>query len=499
MKNKFLNKYIGLVYIAFIAIAMSGCVQEPSYFPKGSDQLVIADYVLTHPDKFGEFGKLLESTKLSSILSVRGPYTLFLPTDEAMKAYYKELGVTSLDELDAQTKMDLVYNHLVATNIKAGDIGLGALRDTNALGDFIVTEFQGRDIVLNKESKIVNQDVVTANGYIQVIDKVIKPLTLSVYDKLVANPAFSIFAEGLKRTRLKDTLSIIKFIYNPTTGRQARNRYTLFAVPDTLFKRFGINNIDQLIAKYTGRPDSITFLNNGFYRYMEYHCLTETYYLSTFSKNTQVYPILSRDNNVSVTIDTDYKINYDTQTKQYTGFYVSQSNIPAKNGAIHTVNGLMPVYTPARVTFEFETTDYLDIKQGEWYQKHYMKWPGSVGLTQFAKIKFQGDYLQYYYKLNQYDLVKNDMLNMNGYFWCEITTPKIMKGKWTLTGGLWTNWCDYVVYVDGKKYNTIAKSAAYKSTWADLNFETTQEHKIKIVNTTWGILFWDRVIFTPVR
>lgn len=499
MKNKLLNKYIGIVYIAILSIALFGCVQEPKLFIKGSDQQVITDYILTNSDKYGEFGKLLESTKLSSLLSVRGPFTLFLPTDEALIAYCKEHGVNSVLDLDAKTQTDLVYNHLVANEILAGDIGLGAIRDTNALGDYIVTEFQGTDIVLNKQSKIIDQDVKTANGYVHVIDHVIDPLTLSVYDKLEPNASYSLFVEGLKRTGLKDTLQINSFIYNKATGKTARTRYTIFAVPDTLFHRMGINTIDQLIAKYTNDPGSIKILNNGFYRYMEYHCLKETYYLSSFSSGTANYPILSSDNNVSITIDTDYKINLDATTKKYTSFYVEQSNIPAKNGAIHTINSLLPVIEPLPVAFTFDTTDYFDMKQGDYFGDHYMKWPGTVGLTQFAKIKFAGDYLQYYYKIN-HNLRNDDCLNMNGFFWVEITTPKIMKGKYRITANLWNNWIDYIVYVDGKKMNTISKTApANSTTWAEVNFDTTAEHTIKVVNISWGILFWDTVVFTPIR
>ena len=52
------------------------------------------------------------------------------------------------------------------------------------------------------------------------------------------------------------------------------------AVPDTLYQQNGINSIEDLINTYTDEPDSITQLQNDFYRYMEYHCLGGTYYLS---------------------------------------------------------------------------------------------------------------------------------------------------------------------------------------------------------------------------
>jgi hypothetical protein len=146
--------------------------------------------------------------------------------------------------------------------------------------------------------------VITANGVLHHIQKVLDPVSKSVFEVLEEMPAFSLFTEGLRRTNLKDTLNMIDF---PFGKRMARTRFTILAVADTTFNRYGITNIDQLIAYFTNAPDSITHIRNGFYRYMEYHCLAETYYLNEF--NTRLYPILSYDNNVSVTVDTDYKLN----------------------------------------------------------------------------------------------------------------------------------------------------------------------------------------------
>lgn len=496
MKNISKRKIAGLGYAMALALFLFGCVSEPVLWNLRSQDQVIADYVTTNPDRYGEFGKLLQSTGLTSLLSVRGPFTLFLPTDEAMKQYYKEHNVSSADELDEKTKRDLVYNHLIVNEIQSGDIMLGALRDTNALGDFLVTEFQGSDIIVNKQAKIIKRDIQAANGYVQLIDHVIDPVTVSIYDKIAQDPSYTLFAKGLERSGLKDTLQTIKFLYGK---RNARTRFTLLAVPDSTYHRYGINTIDDLISRYTSSPDSATYLNNGFYRYMEYHCLMGTYYLSDFT--TKLYPILSSDNNVSVTIDTDYKLNLDKKTSKYTSFNVDQSNVPAKNGAIHSLTDLLPVVQPDPVTMTFETTDYFDMKQGDYFGKYYMKWGGDVGLTQFAKIKFEGDYLQYYYKNHDTgELLNWDCLNMNGFWWIQITTPKIMKGNYKVTSNLWSGNIDYEVYIDGVKTATVAKSDPAKTTsWGEFNWTKTEEHTIKVVNISWGTLFWDTVIFTPIK
>jgi uncharacterized surface protein with fasciclin (FAS1) repeats len=479
-------------------VILFGCAQDPVLWKVKSDEQVISDFIATNADQYSEFGKLLESANLTRLLYVRGPYTLFLPNNEAMKAYYKEKGVSSLEELDSNFKKNLAYTHLIVNEIQTSDIGLGALRDTNAIGDYLVTEFNGPDIIINKQSKIIKRDIRASNGFIHLIDQVIDPVTLSVYDKLASDPSFSIFTEGLKRTGLKDTLQVIQF---PFGMKSARTRYTILAVSNSVYNKFGINTIDDLISTYTDIPESITSLKNGFYRYMEYHCLGSTYYFSDFAPGTKLYPVLSSDNNVSITIDTDYKLNVDNTTKLYTGFDIPNSDIPAKNGAIHSINGLLPVNQPQPSTIVFETTDYFDLKQGDYFGKYYMKWSYKEDeKSPFAKIQWGGDFLQYYYKNHDTGDLRNwDCLNMNGFWWCEIITPKIMNGHYMMTSNLLTD-ANYLVFVDGVQTATIKGTDPEKITsWGEFNWDTTTEHKIRVVNITWGTLFWDTVIFTPIK
>ncbi len=495
MKNLSLFKMVELPIIVLLVIVLQiSCTQEPQLWKVQSEQLVITDYVKSVPEKYSEFETLLQNADLTDLLSIRGPFTLFIPTNDAMKAYYKQIGKNSLSNLSVAEQKELAYNHLISNQISTGDVQLGALRDTNALGDFLVTEFSGSDIIVNKHSKIIDRDILCANGICHAIDQVIAPLKSSIYDVVAADPAYKLFAEGLKVTGIKDTLQVIRF---PFGKKSARTRFTVLAVPDTVFNRFGIHTIEELIAMFTKAPDSVTYLNNGFYRYMEYHCMAETYYLS--SLNTQLYPILSYDNNISVEVSTDYKLNVIKKTGKYTGFIVPSSNIPAKNGALHTINGLLPVIQPDPTVFTFETTDYFDMKQGDYFGKYYIKW--SDGQNTFAKVKWEGDYLQYYYKNhNTGDLMNWDCLNMNGFWWCEITTPKIMKGQYKITSNLWSGQMNYEVYVDDVKTADILITDPAKSTsWGEFDWKKTEEHKIKVVNTTWGMLFWDTVIFTPIK
>ena len=495
------------IYMLFIILVFSHCNDKIQVPPKTNDELVMSEFIANNSD-FSEFNGLLKSTGLDDLLSIRGPYSLFLPNNSAMKAYYTEKNISSFADLDSLDRRELVLNHIVAKEFSISDYQLGSLAEKNALGDNIVTEFQGAEIIIDKYSKIIKRDTRVSNGTIQIIDKVLEPIKLSVYDVLAANSSYSIFAEGLKRTGLKDTLQVISFKYGQN---YARTRYTILAIADTTFNRYGINSIDDLINRYTNRPDSITFSNNGFYAYMDFHCLDKnSYYLSDFPDAATLYSVLSKNNNVQIkVVNGDVEINADPVDGSYTGIYVEQSDIPAKNGVIHAINKLLEVSAPAPTTLIWEVTDYFDLKQGEFYLKHFEKF---FDTAQFAGIRWEGEYLQYYIKAasDAQTELNDDCLNMIGFWKIEVTTPRIMKGHYTVAGRVWTG-VAFAVYIDGEQ-KAIIKTAdvgtVKSSTSADpialFNFgdvvwTNTTEHKIKLVALASCTLFWDRVEFNPVK
>ncbi len=482
-----------VIFIFIFALLLTGCKEDPILWKVDSTQQVITEYVESRED-FTEFASILKETGLNSLLSVRGPFTLFLPNDSVMQLYYAEKGASSYLDFTVDELKELALNHMVPIQVESGEVGLGALRELNGLGDYLVTEFRGSDIIVNKESMVIKRDIRAANGVIHHIDRVIKPVTRSVYEVLAGDPSYTLFSEGLNLTHLKDTLNVIDFQYGQ---KQARTRFTILAVADTTFNRHGIFTIDDLIAHYTDAPDSITFIDNGFYRYMEYHCLGGTYYLNTFE--TQIYPILSYDNNISVTVTDDYKLNWDKLADTYTGFLVELSNNPGKNGTVHTIADLLPVFQPEPTTIVFETTDYFDMRQGDYFGKYYARW--FDGQNTFQYIKWEGDYMLYYFKDHDTGkLLNDDCLSMSGWWWVEITTPKIMKGKYILTSNLWSGNITYAVYVDGVNTALIDINDPAESTpWGEFNWTQTEMHTIKVVAKSPGLLFWDTLIFTPSK
>ena len=161
--QKTFSSYKWLVlFVSLQGLIISSCKEKPVLWKVDSTEQVASDYIKSKPE-YSEFAKLVEVTGLEALLGIRGPYTIMLPNNDAMFAYYKGKGVNSLMDFDEKTRKKLALNHIITNEIPTGDFGLGALRDTNAIGDFLVTEFQSSDIILNKESKIIKRDVRLAN------------------------------------------------------------------------------------------------------------------------------------------------------------------------------------------------------------------------------------------------------------------------------------------------------------------------------------------------
>lgn len=483
-----------------IAFLLTSCQSNVQLWDIKPDEMVISQFVESNPD-FSEFNDILEATGLKRCLAVRGPYTLFLPDNQAMFAYYKLKNVISFTDFSKSFQKELVYNHIITFEIPTDEIGLGALKKINAIGDYLVSEFDGPDIIISKSSKIIKRDIRTSNGYIHVVDRVLDPVIKDIFSIISSNPSFKIFTDGLELTGIKDTLQLISFPYGKTV---VRTRFTILAVADTIFNRYGINNVGDLIKWCGASPDSLTHSNNPFYRYMEFHCLNGCYYLSDLK--TGLYPVLSADNNIMFTIDTDYKINFDKKTKKYTGFNIPASNTPAKNGALHSINDILPITEPEPFKVIFETTDFLDFKQGDYYLKYYERF--FDGNNTFYKIKWKGDGLIYFYS-ELYDNLKNhDCLKMYGWWTISVTFPKVMKGKYKiwLFQPDWPEITSSVVYIDGiLTHNVYYGYAGGTGVSGGLQligeavFPTTAEHTITLRNIASGELFWDYVIFDPIK
>lgn len=120
---------------------------------------------------FTTLAKALEAAGLVDMLSGKGPFTVFAPTDEAFAALPKG----TLDELllpenrERLTKVltyHVISGEVLSTDLKAGEV-------TTVEGSPLKISLT--DGVMVNDAKVVTPDIKASNGVIHAIDKVILP------------------------------------------------------------------------------------------------------------------------------------------------------------------------------------------------------------------------------------------------------------------------------------------------------------------------------------
>jgi uncharacterized surface protein with fasciclin (FAS1) repeats len=352
----------GLTFMLF-----TGCKEEiePETFFE-EEELLISDYLEEHIDEYSSLLRVLEITGIKPILNAYGHYTFFAPDDTAFEKYCQEKGCSGVDEFDTEFLKDLIKYHLLNVEIQTNFLPNGALPDTTYSGDNLVFTFSEggiQTILINGESTIIERDIKVENGRIHKIDKVLDPVTVSMYAKLSDLDEYGIFSEALEITGLDDTLDII---YIPLTeDDNIRGRFTLFVESDEVFQNAGIQDISDLTDRFSDTPDP-TDKQNGLYRFIAYHILPGKYFLNNLDSFN--YATLAENKLINVKIENEIYLNYRQieQEGDTSEFYVSiledESNKGVKNGVYHSIDKMLEVYDPAPVYQIFEFTDYQGIE-----------------------------------------------------------------------------------------------------------------------------------------
>jgi len=134
------------------------------------------DIVATAINTEGEFTQLvaaLGAAELVTALQAEGPFTVFAPTDAAFNA----LGDTLTDLLLPENKdqlADILLYHVVEGAVGAADLTDGASVETLSEGNSVTFDLSGETPKVD-DANIVATNILTTNGIIHVIDKVIIP------------------------------------------------------------------------------------------------------------------------------------------------------------------------------------------------------------------------------------------------------------------------------------------------------------------------------------
>lgn len=255
---------------------------------------MMIDHMETHPDTFSSYltilGRVHPSNRSAStmreLLSARGNYTCFAPTNEAIQLYLDslvsigEIEDTNLETLSDSIAESIAFNSIIDTgnssayastlfddplptnnmNDRPMRVTYGVSYGLSTTGD--TTEVT--DIYININSKIIEKDVEVENGYIHVIDHVISPSNATVGDLIESTENMQFFGELLQLTGWdKEITSYRDYDYDEKdeagttytgssgswSGKYPEHRYykyTVFAENDSVFEANGITDVESL-------------------------------------------------------------------------------------------------------------------------------------------------------------------------------------------------------------------------------------------------------------
>lgn len=161
-----------------------------------------------------KFGLSDNASQVTSVLSARGNYTVFAPTNEAIRTFLKERGKNSIDQLTALEKRMVAYNCIIDNGSSAAyelaDFSsTGGTFNNSTLDDRRLTSEQKSDgnYYINSVAKVVKTNVEASNGMLHTVSKVIFPSTESIPEIIQAAPNMRIMGKLLEVTGWADSLA----------------------------------------------------------------------------------------------------------------------------------------------------------------------------------------------------------------------------------------------------------------------------------------------------
>lgn len=435
-----------------------------------------ASYLSSRSAEFSEWISIMKYADLYNAMNqATQNYTLFVPTNEAVREFYAKKGVSSIQELGEKFARELVTYHIVQDTIsKEAFVEKEGALDKKTISDDYLSVSYGvgggntggfGSVYLNKEARVIEFANPVSNGFVYVLNATLTPLTESVYQRITDNvSSYAILKEVLDKTGWGTELNTINDeVIDPNTGLtilQKRN-YTLLAVTDKIFQKAGINNFGALVQKLEAGSD-YTSKNNALNQYVAYHILAGSYDLKkmqTFDGDatSKIWDTKLSGSVVKISKKGEtFYINYADEDNRAT-FDEDTSDMQAKNGYIHQISTYLPVADAEPETVLFDVCNYSIIKdwieagngeEGIKYQaagtnerkcsvqdlscyNYKLNNPGGTyssfyNITYFTAKTEKSNWI----KANNYDML---MLNLGYTGWISMETPSVIKGKYKIT------------------------------------------------------------------
>ena len=371
--------------VFLIALVFQNCTEQK--IKESTDEtLNITDYLRDTPE-YSMFLELLEITNYAPFMNTYGTYTLFLPTNEAVKEYLQDVGANSLKDVPLADLQNIVKLHILNQKINTTSFTDGKIAVPSLYGQFLVTGATNKNgessTTVNKSASILKSNVEVGNGVIHVIDKVLRVADKTLAKTIEQDTNLSLFTEALKITGWYDVLD------KPIdyTTNDIESYLTVIAQTNDAFKTAGINNIDELKAKYShlhNPLDSKDSLN----LFVSYRILPKLQYLADVAISPALVTKAPLEV-ISAKLDKDVILLneevFNGVLEKGVAIVREKSDVTASNGVLHfaAANFAIKKRLPAPVYFDF-------CDQNEFRQlTSVFRIPGAAPKTPLAKALFK--------------------------------------------------------------------------------------------------------------
>lgn len=270
-----------------MSTAMTACVDNDDDVPMSrytAEKMTAAQFLEENEDRVGDFITLLKRTAYFSMLSTYGDYTVFAPNNEAIAKYMANNGYSDVENIPLAVCDTLARTHIIktkayfTTDISEGSLGMNMAETFIELS--INTDAENNNAVVhyaNKVARMVEFDDSVTNGVVHIVNNIIPRTSDKLPDVIKADSTVSIFAEALFLTGMADSLMAYEDKNYPEWGADKASqdsayqwsimvkckaegsdpcqwvqkryfKFTAFIEPDEVYKKHGINNVNDLIA-----------------------------------------------------------------------------------------------------------------------------------------------------------------------------------------------------------------------------------------------------------
>lgn len=337
------------VFILLIIAGACNTERDESNWVDG-DTLSISQFLEKNHEEYSMFYKLLSAGKMLNTLYAYNPYgedyTLFLPTNAAIEKYLlQHQKYANFEELLKDTGLCKILTryHTINRKLHTDEFPDGALFDKTLTGERLVTTFYtiGNNLAVkvNNSSIIVKANLKMSNGYIHVVSEVLQPVKVSGYDWLQQQKDYSILAQAVKLSGLKSKMWWTK--------------YTILAEHDSIYRKKGINSVDDLVKRIATPGIPVSNKASAFYLFTAYHFIGGEYYLNDLKWGSEDYTTLATKS-LMIDFGIEVKINQGVEVYGYkmiaTGDSAAinyirpipeYSNILTLSGPVHSISNLL--------------------------------------------------------------------------------------------------------------------------------------------------------------